>query len=43
MNINILRSCSDECRVHPSNRYIVEHNLSEEEVEARLAAIKETV
>ncbi|PZX02930.1 UPF0176 protein [Psychrobacillus insolitus] len=38
-----LRSCSDECRVHPSNRYIVEHNLSEEEVEARLAAIKETV
>ena len=38
-----LRSCSDECRVHPSNRYIVEHNLSEEDVEARLAAIKETV
>ena len=38
-----LRSCSDECRVHPSNRYIVEHNLSEEEVENRLAAIKETV
>ncbi|WP_277587290.1 rhodanese-related sulfurtransferase [Psychrobacillus antarcticus] len=35
-----LRSCSDECRVHPSNRYIVEHKLSEEEVEARLAAIK---
>jgi UPF0176 protein len=38
-----LRSCSDECRVHPRNRYIVEHNLSEEEVEARLATIKETV
>lgn len=38
-----LRSCSDECRVHPRNRYIVEHNLSEDEVEARLAAIKETV
>ena len=38
-----LRSCSDECRVHPRNRYIVEHKLSEEEVEARLAAIKETV
>ncbi|MFF2754173.1 rhodanese-related sulfurtransferase [Psychrobacillus sp. NPDC058041] len=38
-----LRSCSDECRVHPRNRYIVEHNLSEEEVEARLAAIKEMV
>ena len=35
-----LRSCSDECRKHPHNRYIVEHKLSEEEVEARLAAIK---
>ena len=35
-----LRSCSDECREHPRNRYIVEHKLSEEEVEARLAAIK---
>ena len=35
-----LRSCSYECREHPRNRYIVEHNLSEEEVEARLAAIK---
>lgn len=38
-----LRSCSHECRVHPRNRYIVEHKLSEEEVEARLAAIEETV
>lgn len=35
-----LRSCSDECREHPRNRYIVEHKLSEEEVEARLAATK---
>lgn len=35
-----LRSCSDECREHPRNRYIVEHKLSEQEVEARLAAIK---
>lgn len=35
-----LRSCSDECRKHPHNRYIVEHKLSEVEVEARLAAIK---
>lgn len=34
-----LRSCSHECRVHPRNRYIVEHNLTDEEVEARLAAI----
>lgn len=38
-----LRSCSHECRVHPRNRYIVEHNLSDEEVESRLAAIQETV
>lgn len=35
-----LRSCSDECREHPRNRYIVEHQLTEEEVEARLAIIK---
>lgn len=35
-----LRSCSDECRKHPHNRYIIEHKLSEVEVEARLAAIK---
>ncbi|TQR17786.1 rhodanese-related sulfurtransferase [Psychrobacillus soli] len=38
-----LRSCSHDCRVHPRNRYIVEHNLSEEEVESRLAAIEATV
>lgn len=38
-----LRSCSHECRVHPRNRYIVEHNLSEEEVKARMEAIEETV
>ncbi|WP_144510567.1 rhodanese-related sulfurtransferase [Bacillus sp. FJAT-22090] len=38
-----LRSCSHECRVHPRNRYIVEHNLTDEEVEARLAVIQETV
>ena len=35
-----MRSCSDECRVHPRNRYIAEHNLSEEEVQERLAVIK---
>ena len=35
-----LRSCSDECREHPRNRYIVEHKLTEEEVVERLAAIK---
>lgn len=38
-----LRSCSHECRVDPRNRYIVEHNLSEEEVAERLAAIEATV
>ena len=37
-----LRSCSDECREHPRNRYIAEHQLSAEEIEGRLTAIKET-
>ena len=37
-----LRSCTHECRVHPRNRYVVEHNLSEEEVAERLQLIKET-
>ncbi|MDQ0880184.1 rhodanese-related sulfurtransferase [Peribacillus sp. V2I11] len=27
-----MRSCTHECRVHPRNRYVVEHNLSEDEV-----------
>ncbi|ULT54703.1 rhodanese-related sulfurtransferase [Neobacillus drentensis] len=31
-----LRSCSHECRVHPRNRYVAEHGLSEEEVNERL-------
>lgn len=31
-----MRSCSDECRTHPRNRYIVEHNMTEEEVAERL-------
>lgn len=38
-----LRSCSDECRVHPRNRYVVEHNLTEEEVEERLNQLKNAV
>ncbi|SES23057.1 rhodanese-related sulfurtransferase [Psychrobacillus sp. OK032] len=38
-----LRSCSHECRVHPRNRYKVEHNLSEEEVAERIAVIEATV
>ncbi len=37
-----LRSCSHECRVHPRNRYIEEHGLSEEEVKMRLKKIEET-
>ncbi|MFF2445731.1 rhodanese-related sulfurtransferase [Neobacillus sp. NPDC058068] len=35
-----LRSCSQECRVHPRNRYIAEHGLSEEEVKERMTAIE---
>ncbi|TLS37531.1 rhodanese-related sulfurtransferase [Pseudalkalibacillus caeni] len=35
-----LRSCSHECRVHPRNRYVKEHNLSEEEVQNRLAQLE---
>jgi UPF0176 protein len=38
-----LRSCSDECRVHPRNRYVVEHNLTEEQVEERLNQLKNAV
>lgn len=36
-----MRSCSDECRTHPRNRYFVEHNLTVEEFDARLNAIEE--
>jgi len=35
-----MRSCSPECREHPRNRYIEEHGLSEEEVQAQLAKIE---
>ncbi|EWG11298.1 rhodanese-related sulfurtransferase [Cytobacillus firmus] len=35
-----MRSCSDECRTHPRNRYIAEHGLSEAEVEERLEKVK---
>ncbi|MGE7767219.1 rhodanese-related sulfurtransferase [Peribacillus sp. NPDC096540] len=38
-----MRSCTHECRVHPRNRYVVEHNLSEEEVAERLQKIEEAV
>jgi len=36
-----LRGCTHECRVHPENRYVKEHNLSREDVENRLEAIGE--
>lgn len=35
-----MRSCSHECRVHPRNRYIAQHELTEEEVKERMEAIK---
>ncbi|MGE7761243.1 rhodanese-related sulfurtransferase [Peribacillus sp. NPDC097895] len=38
-----MRSCTHECRVHPRNRYVVEHNLSEEEVAERLQKIEEAI
>lgn len=31
-----LRGCSHECRVHPRNRYVQEHELTEAEVDERL-------
>ncbi|WP_335872473.1 oxygen-dependent tRNA uridine(34) hydroxylase TrhO [Bacillus sp. 2205SS5-2] len=34
-----MRSCSDECRKSPENRYIQEHGLTEEDVAERLALI----
>lgn len=38
-----LRSCCEECRRHPRNRYAKENNLSEEEWEERLNAIGESL
>lgn len=38
-----LRSCSEHCRKHPKNRYVIEHNLSMEEWEERLNAIGESL
>ncbi|GAA0344838.1 rhodanese-related sulfurtransferase [Bacillus carboniphilus] len=35
-----MRSCSHECRVHPRNRYVVEHGLNKEQVEERLQKIE---
>ncbi|CAG9622670.1 oxygen-dependent tRNA uridine(34) hydroxylase TrhO [Sutcliffiella rhizosphaerae] len=38
-----LRSCTHVCRVHPRNRYIVEHDLTEEEVNRRMDVIQAEV
>ncbi len=34
-----MRSCSDECRTHPRNRYFVEQKLTVEEFDKRIEAI----
>lgn len=34
-----MRGCTHECRVSPNNLYIREHNLTEEEIQARLDVI----
>lgn len=36
-----LRACSHECRVHPRNRYVKEHELTEEQVAVMLEKIEE--
>ena len=38
-----LRGCSHECRVHPRNRYVLEHELTQDQVIERLAAIGESL
>ncbi len=35
-----MRSCSDECRTHPWNRYVKEHDMTPEQIKERLEAIK---
>ncbi|WHY32517.1 rhodanese-related sulfurtransferase [Cytobacillus firmus] len=35
-----MRSCSDECRTHPRNRYVTEHGLTESEVEEKLEKVR---
>lgn len=34
-----LRGCTSDCSAHPRNRYVVEHQLTEEEVQERLRLI----
>ncbi|MFD1739027.1 rhodanese-related sulfurtransferase [Bacillus salitolerans] len=36
-----LRGCSHECRVHPRNRYVLEHALTNEQVKKRLSNLGE--
>jgi UPF0176 protein len=36
-----MRSCTDECRVHPRNMYVKEHGLTEEEIADRISKIEE--
>ena len=35
-----LRACSHECRVSPRNRYVIQHELTEEQVAAALEKIE---
>ncbi|MFD1927187.1 rhodanese-related sulfurtransferase [Sporosarcina siberiensis] len=35
-----MRSCTDECRVHPRNRYFIEHEMTVEQYDERMAAIE---
>lgn len=36
-----MRSCTDECRVHPRNRYFIEHDMTVDEFNERLEALAE--
>ncbi|HWO78368.1 MAG TPA: rhodanese-related sulfurtransferase [Bacillus sp. (in: firmicutes)] len=36
-----MRSCSHECRVHPRNRYVVEHQMTQEQINERLQKIED--
>ncbi|MGP4107539.1 oxygen-dependent tRNA uridine(34) hydroxylase TrhO [Virgibacillus sp. L01] len=38
-----MRGCMHECRISPRNMYVKEHDLSEEEVQERLAALEDVI
>ncbi|SEQ76155.1 UPF0176 protein [Virgibacillus subterraneus] len=38
-----MRGCTHECRISPRNMYVKEHDLSEEEVQERLAALEKDI